>query len=193
MTDICNFKSLFYGMNGNEAIALLNKLFTMYDRTIQRYDVYEVEAIATTGHYMVSSGVPKRNGDKHATEIAKMALELMEGVRKFRLPYKSELTLEVKAGISTGSCCGGVVGLKRPKYWLFGEAVSRAARFKKDSSSMCILLGERCKALLDQKGNFSVKCNGSVVLKGKGCANVYHLIGMNIPPKLHYIIGTVKK
>ena len=36
---------------------------------------------------MVSSGLPRRNGDRHICEIADMALNLLQSVKKFKVNY----------------------------------------------------------------------------------------------------------
>lgn len=37
--------------------------------------------------YMVVSGLPERNGDKHADEIAKMSLDLVAAIRQVAVPH----------------------------------------------------------------------------------------------------------
>ena len=48
-------------------MAFLNNLYKIMDRRLDQFDVYKVESIADT--YLVASGVPKKNGDRHASEI----------------------------------------------------------------------------------------------------------------------------
>lgn len=53
--------------------------------------------------YMVVSGLPIRNGHNHAAEIARMALHLVEAVKKdFRVRHKSDYKLKLRVGIHSG-------------------------------------------------------------------------------------------
>lgn len=52
--------------------------------------------------YMVVSGLPERNGDKHADEIAKMSLDLVAAVRQVSIPHMPNKRLQLRAGIHTG-------------------------------------------------------------------------------------------
>lgn len=54
--------------------------------------------------YMVVSGLPERNGDKHADEIAKMSLDLVAAVRQVSIPHMPNKRLQLRAGIHTGVC-----------------------------------------------------------------------------------------
>lgn len=52
--------------------------------------------------YMVVSGLPERNGDNHADEIAKMSLDLVAAVRQVSIPHMPDERLQLRAGIHTG-------------------------------------------------------------------------------------------
>lgn len=60
----------------------------------------QVETIGDA--YMVVSGLPERNGDRHADEIAKMALDLVAAVRQVSIPHMPDQRLQLRAGIHTG-------------------------------------------------------------------------------------------
>ena len=62
--------------------------------------------------YMVASGLPERNGNKHAGEIADMALDLLDAVLSFKLRHMPDVLLMIRIGLHTGSCCAGEFGIE---------------------------------------------------------------------------------
>ncbi|EDO28143.1 predicted protein, partial [Nematostella vectensis] len=73
---------------------------------------------------LVVSGLPERNGNRHASEIAAMSLHLLNYVTDFRIEHLPDTRLEFRMGIHTGPCVAGIVGLKKPRYDIFGETVN---------------------------------------------------------------------
>lgn len=53
--------------------------------------------------YMVVSGLPVSNGDKHAGEIATVALELLHECGRFKIRHLYEVPLFLRIGVHTGT------------------------------------------------------------------------------------------
>lgn len=51
---------------------------------------------------MVASGLPIRNGNRHAGEIATMALELVSISGSFKIPHMPGVPLYLRLGINSG-------------------------------------------------------------------------------------------
>lgn len=70
------------------------------DERIPHFDVYKVETISCI--YMVVSGVPTRNGNRHAAEIARMSLDIMRASLGFRIDGMPDVSLNLRIGMHTG-------------------------------------------------------------------------------------------
>ncbi|XP_055479383.1 atrial natriuretic peptide receptor 1 isoform X2 [Psammomys obesus] len=135
----------------------------------------QVETIGDA--YMVVSGLPVRNGQLHAREVARMALALLDAVRSFRIRHRPQEQLRLRIGIHTGPVCAGVVGLKMPRYCLFGDTVNTASRMESNGEALKIHLSSETKAVLEEFEGFDLELRGDVEMKGKGKVRTYWLLG----------------
>lgn len=142
------FTSLCGASTPMQVVGFLNDLYTCFDEIVDKHDVYKVETIgdackpqehAVFTHYydmplaiadMVVSGLPVRNGLRHAKEIAGMALDLLERSTRFKIPHRPSMRFQIRVGMHSGPVVAGVVGLKMPRYCLFGDTVNIASRME---------------------------------------------------------------
>uniref|UniRef100_A0A8C7JUF6 Si:ch211-215j19.12 n=1 Tax=Oncorhynchus kisutch TaxID=8019 RepID=A0A8C7JUF6_ONCKI len=155
-SDIVGFTTISASCTPLQVVEMLNNLYMCFDTRIDSYDVYKVETIGDA--YMVVSGLPERNGDKHADEIAKMSLDLVAAVRQVAIPHMPNKRLQLRAGIHTGPCVAGIVGYKMPRYCLFGDTVNTASRMESTSLRRCTACvhTHTLLSLFVQAFNFSV-------------------------------------
>ncbi|OQV12253.1 Atrial natriuretic peptide receptor 1 [Hypsibius exemplaris] len=174
-SDIVGFTTISAKGSPMDVIDLLNSLYTFFDSILEKYDVYKVETIGDA--YMVSSGLPVRNGNKHASEIANMALDLRTGIALFVVPNKPNDTIQIRIGINSGPCVAGIVGLKMPRYCLFGDTVNVASRMESTGEPMKIQISTETRDLLSNIGGFVITDRGPVMIKGKGNLVTFWLVG----------------
>ncbi|NXX10552.1 ANPRB protein, partial [Podargus strigoides] len=201
-SDIVGFTALSAESTPMQVVTLLNDLYTCFDAIIDNFDVYKVETIGDA--YMVVSGLPVRNGKLHAREIVRMALALLEAVKTFKIRHRPNDQLHLRIGVHTGEplcwpapqlggflahplcssmsvpagpVCAGVVGLKMPRYCLFGDTVNTASRMESNGQALKIHISSTTKEVLDEFGCFELELRGDVEMKGKGKMRTYWLLG----------------
>ncbi|EFX69540.1 hypothetical protein DAPPUDRAFT_62171 [Daphnia pulex] len=174
-SDIVGFTSLSAASTPLQVVGLLNELYTLFDSILENYDAYKVETVGDA--YMVASGLPIRNRDHHAAEIASLALHLLSEIRNFHIRHRPGETLKLRIGIHSGPCVAGVVGLKMPRYCLFGDTVNTASRMESTGQALRIHISRATKELLDRLGGFITEERGMTSIRGKGEMMTYWLVG----------------
>ncbi|GMT23225.1 hypothetical protein PFISCL1PPCAC_14522, partial [Pristionchus fissidentatus] len=174
-SDVVSFTTLAARSTPIQVVDLLNNLYTTFDSIIDEHDVYKVETIGDG--YLCVSGLPKRNGDEHAREIAEMSKELLDAIKKFRVPHLPKEKLQIRVGNHTGPCVTGVVGITMPRYCLFGDSVNTAARMESNGKPMRIHISAATNDFLTHKiGGYQTESRGEVIVKGTGSMETFWLL-----------------
>uniref|UniRef100_A0A8C6XD09 Guanylate cyclase n=1 Tax=Naja naja TaxID=35670 RepID=A0A8C6XD09_NAJNA len=196
-SDIVGFTTISAMSDPIEVVDLLNDLYTLFDAIIGSHDVYKVETIGDA--YMVASGLPKRNGKRHAGEIANMSLDILSAVGTFKMRHMPDVPVRIRIGLHSGPCVAGVVGLTMPRYCLFGDTVNTASRMESTGLPYRIHVNLRTVEILHAlKEGYKLDLRGKTELKGKGTEDTYWLIGRDgftkpipTPPDLKPGVGAV--
>uniref|UniRef100_A0A8C8HI65 Guanylate cyclase n=1 Tax=Oncorhynchus tshawytscha TaxID=74940 RepID=A0A8C8HI65_ONCTS len=189
-SDIVGFTTISALSEPIEVVDLLNDLYTLFDAIIGQHDVYKVETIGDA--YMVASGVPNRNGRRHAAEMSNMSLDILHCIGTFKMRHMPDVKVKIRIGLHSGPVVAGVVGLTMPRYCLFGDTVNTASRMESTGLSYRIHVNQSTVDILHElKMGYKVDTRGMTELKGKGAENTYWLAGragfdkvLPIPPDL---------
>nr|XP_046187540.1 heat-stable enterotoxin receptor-like [Oncorhynchus gorbuscha] len=176
-SDIVGFTTLCQYSTPMEVVDMLNDIYKNFDRILDHHDVYKVETIGDA--YMVASGLPRRNGNRHAVDIAHMALDILAFVGTFQLQHLPGIPLWIRIGVHSGPCAAGVVGNKMPRYCLFGDTVNTASRMESTGLPLRIHVSQSTINILQRTDcKFEYEQRGETFLKGKGNEMTYWLTGV---------------
>uniref|UniRef100_A0A6Q2YDU8 Guanylate cyclase n=1 Tax=Esox lucius TaxID=8010 RepID=A0A6Q2YDU8_ESOLU len=189
-SDIVGFTTISALSEPIEVVDLLNDLYTLFDAIIGQHDVYKVETIGDA--YMVASGVPNRNGRRHAAEMSNMSLDILHCIGTFKMRHMPDVKVKIRIGLHSGPVVAGVVGLTMPRYCLFGDTVNTASRMESTGLPYRIHVNQSTVDILHElKLGYKIDTRGMTELKGKGIENTYWLVGragfdkpLPIPPDL---------
>ncbi|KAM9391742.1 guanylyl cyclase C [Pholidichthys leucotaenia] len=176
-SDIVGFTTLCHYSTPMEVVDMLNEIYKNFDSVLDHHDVYKVETIGDA--YMVASGLPKRNGNRHAVDIARMALDILSFLGTFELHHLPGIPLWIRIGVHSGPCAAGVVGNKMPRYCLFGDTVNTASRMESTGLPLRIHVSQSTINILQRTDcQFEFEKRGETYLKGKGKTMTYWLTGV---------------
>ncbi|KAG9483890.1 hypothetical protein GDO78_009680 [Eleutherodactylus coqui] len=189
-SDIVGFTTICKYSTPMEVVDMLNDVYKDFDRILDHHDVYKVETIGDA--YMVVSGLPNRNGNRHAVDICRMALDILSFMGSFELNHLPGLPIWIRIGIHSGPCAAGVVGIKMPRYCLFGDTVNTASRMESTGLPLRIHVSKSTVSILKRTDcKFQYEVRGETYLKGRGTETTYWLTGeedqqynLPIPPSV---------
>uniref|UniRef100_A0AAQ4PED9 Guanylate cyclase n=1 Tax=Gasterosteus aculeatus aculeatus TaxID=481459 RepID=A0AAQ4PED9_GASAC len=175
-SDIVGFTTLCQYSTPMEVVDMLNDLYGGFDAIVDHHDVYKVETIGDA--YMVASGLPKRNGNRHAVDVCRMALDILAFIGNFQLRHLPGIPVWIRIGVHSGPCAAGVVGIKMPRYCLFGDTVNTASRMESTGHPLRIHVSQPTIDILQRTDcEFEYEVRGETYLKGKGTETTCWLTG----------------
>ncbi|KAM6941427.1 guanylate cyclase soluble subunit alpha-1 [Lycodopsis pacificus] len=148
-SDIVGFTAVCSRCTPMQVITMLSELYTRFDHECGELDIYKVETIGDA--YCVAGGLHKES-ETHAVQIALMALKMMELSDEVMTPNGEPI--QIRIGLHTGSVLAGVVGVRMPRYCLFGNNVSLANNFESCSLPSKINISPSTHRLLKDRPEF---------------------------------------
>ncbi|XP_033116441.1 soluble guanylate cyclase 88E-like [Anneissia japonica] len=171
-SDVVGFTTICSRITPMAVVAMLNSMYTKFDNLCEAYDVYKVETIGDA--YMIVSGAPTPTHD-HVLRVSEMALSMIDAMHDLKEPDTDE-HMTIRAGMHSGVVVAGVVGLKMPRYCLFGDTVNTASRMESTSEGQRIHISQATKDVLSTCP-YVIEERGSIEVKGKGSMKTYWLKG----------------
>ncbi|XP_062598322.1 soluble guanylate cyclase 88E-like [Saccostrea cucullata] len=170
-SDVVGFTSICSQISPMEVVCMLNAMYTKFDQLSERHGVYKVETIGDA--YMVVSGAPEIT-PYHALNICNMALDMISSMVELSDPSTGG-HMRIRVGIHSGTTVAGVVGIKMPRYCLFGDTVNTASRMETNGEAMKIHISQTTWDHIKDHP-YKVEERGSIPIKGKGSMKSYWLL-----------------
>ncbi|KAJ3597409.1 hypothetical protein NHX12_000936, partial [Muraenolepis orangiensis] len=146
-SDVVKFNEICIHITPMQVVDMLNEIYIVFDTLSEKHNVYKVETIRDA--YMVVAGVPNKT-TFHAHHICDMALDMLSSIDHLKDPSTGD-NIQIRVGIHSGMVVAGVVGLKMPRYCLFGDTVNTASRMESNGVGMQIHISQTTKDHLEHE------------------------------------------
>lgn len=167
--ELVGFDGYAHKLSSDEEVTQLNLLMRGFDEAAERAGVEKVRTLR--GGYLASSGlvVPRVDNVRRAVEFAR---ELRTVVERFNTQHGS--SIELRAGVDSGTVTSGLVARTNLAYDLWGDAVSLAYRVRNVGGQSGVFVSQSVRDRLAETTDFVEA--GSVDLQGK-TQSVWRLAG----------------
>lgn len=169
-SDIVNFTRTSSTMKPAELIQELNDLFTAFDSIMADHGCERIKTIGDA--YLAVSGMHSAKST-HTRRMLQSSLEMIEFLKNRNCHSKHEWCIRV--GIHSGPIVGGVVGIEKYIYDVFGDTINTASRMESNSKPMHINVSRDVYLLARRHFSFTPRKPRKV--KGKGAMQMYFLQG----------------
>ena len=168
--DLVGFTAFAATRPSHELVALLNRLFSTFDRLADRHGLEKIKTIGDA--YMAVAGLPVPRAD-HVEAIADMALDALDAMGTFN--REGGYAFELRIGIHTGPVVAGVIGLQRFIYDLWGDTVNIASRMESQGINGRIQVSDAVRGRLGDR--YRLEERGTIEVKGIGPMRTWFLVG----------------
>src|SRR5919204_318879 len=135
----------------------------------ERHDAEKIRSIGD--NFMCVTGVPRRRAD-HAQAMARLALDMRAYLDELRAA--GEDRIDLRFGMNSGPCVGGVIGLRKFVFDIWGDPVNTASRMESHSVPGRIHLSDATYQLIQDE--FECEPRGTIEVKGKGPMQTWFLV-----------------
>jgi len=167
-SDIVGFTNLSTTLEPSVLINELNDMFTAFDDIMTSHNCERIKTIGDA--YMAVCGLP-RPDDQHAGNIINAAMDIREYLEKRN--EKASIKWKIRIGIHSGKVVGGVVGVRKYIYDVFGDTINTTSRMESNSEPMQINVSETTYNLVRDQFDFSPR--KITEIKGKGEMRMFFL------------------
>lgn len=165
-SDVVNFTNTSATLEPEFLISELNAIFTLFDNIMESHGCERIKTIGDA--YLAVCGMPVARED-HANRMVTAALEIRDALTARN--STSTVKWEIRIGIHTGSVVGGIVGIKKYIYDVFGDTINTASRMESNSEPMHINISETTFAQVADA--FQTVKRDMLTVKGKGAMQMY--------------------
>lgn len=171
--DLVAFTETASRLTPAQTIHELNELFGAFDAIAARHGAERIKTIGDAWLAVAGLSDPEGEGADRAgaLKLAAVAHDILAYLKERR--GRAVLAWQIRIGLHTGPVVGGVVGIKKYIYDIFGDTVNTAFRMQAEAAPDTAVLSETTARLVSD--HWPSRSRGPSQVKGKGTMELFVL------------------
>ncbi|KAG2373717.1 hypothetical protein C9374_011806 [Naegleria lovaniensis] len=180
-SDMVGFTSMSSTMTPNDLIVMLGDIVLNFDKLTEKYYIDKIKTIGDA--YFCVAGAHASKSSDHAERMLKFSIDVFAFLNTFNKQNGWEKKINVRIGLHTGDCVGGVIGFKKFAYDLWGDSINVASRMESTGVPGRIHISRSTYERVHDLG-FEFEEREGIQVKGKGLMKTYLLASKHHLPAI---------
>ena len=150
-SDIVGYTAMVGNWSADRTLNMLNSIFNLFDECASLCRVEKIETIGDAFMCVVFDGQPD--------PVLNFSLLIQSVLYERNKQSAVEEQVHIRIGVSTGSCFGGVIGTKIPRFHLFGDAHDHAILIEQNGRADECIVSSTTYDMTQSRYNYELSNN----------------------------------
>ena len=177
-SDLVGFTRMASSKPPEAVVKAVSDLFGMFDDLADECGIYKVETVGDA--YIAGQAEPPLTLRNDPPSVIRFGLKMVEATQSWS--SQSGESIGVRVGVHTGECIGGIVGIDRQRYHLFGRLIHQLELLESTAPDNGVQASRSCRLAVEAAGfdhaEFEfVERSEPCLLTSKGETHQYNDVG----------------
>ncbi len=170
-TDFKGFSFIARTLDPEELVAEIDHCFRAFDEIIEEFDLEKIKTVGDA--YLCGGGLHHDDKSDAAVRVVQAALKIQKFLCQLAKERKAEgrPCFEARIGIHSGPVVGGIVGIKKFAYDIWGDTVNISERLQSNGKVGKVNISKTTHELV--KDHFTFNYRGKIKAKHQGEIDMY--------------------